>query len=487
MTRSRRGALLDGQAPPRVRHAPNVRANSWEDVSDLVAAYGLALDEWQEVVLQAAMGERADGRWAASRVAMSVPRRNGKTQVMVARALAGILLFDEQDIVISAHEQATAREAFDMLVSLLESNPDLNRKVQQYGRAFNREYVRFIGGAAVRFKARTKHGGRGFGTDCLLLDEAQIFTQSAWAAILPTLSAQDNPQVWLLGTPPGVDDDGEVFGGFRDAGLAGTDSRLAYLEWSAEAGDDLDDPQVWAKANPAYPTRISHDAIADERSSMTDDQFAMERLGMWAGPASLQVIDSASWAEIADESSMAVDQLALAVDVSPDRDVASVAVAGQRADGLWHVALDEQRKGVGWMVPYLASRLDENPGVRALVIDGASPAASVVDELGRDRIRATTTTARQYAQACGQLFDGVMEGWLRHTDQPQVNAALSAARKRPLGDAWAWNRKNSASDITPIVAATLALWGAQAGKVRHKRVRRGDGRSRQTSRKAVVL
>lgn len=446
-----------------------------------MAAYGLVLDAWQENVLQAAMGERADGRWAASRVALSVPRRNGKTQVMVARALAGILLFDEHDVVISAHEQATAREAFDMLVSLLGNNPDLDRKVDQYGRAFNREYVRFHGGATVRFKARTKHGGRGFGTDCLLLDEAQIFPQSAWASILPTLSAQDNPQVWLLGTPPAVDDDGEVFGGFRDAGLAGNDARLAYLEWSAEAGDDLDDPTVWAKANPAFPTRISHDAITDERMSMTDDQFAMERLGMWAGPASLQVIDSVSWAEVADERSRATDRLSLAVDVSPDRDVASVSLAGQREDGLWHIELHEQRRGVGWVLPFLQTTLDANPGVRALIIDGASPAASIVDELGRDRIRATTTTARQYAQACGQLFDGVMEGWLRHTDQPQMNVALSAARKRPLGDAWAWSRKSSASDITPIVAATLALWGAQTGKVGRRRVRAG-GQS-----KVVVL
>ena len=56
-TRSRRGVLLDGPAPPRLRVAPASRANSWEDVADLAATLGIPLDEWQEQVLEAAMGE----------------------------------------------------------------------------------------------------------------------------------------------------------------------------------------------------------------------------------------------------------------------------------------------------------------------------------------------------------------------------------------------------------------------------------------------
>lgn len=439
------------------------------------------LDEWQEDVLRAGLGERSNGDWAARQIGLSAPRQNGKSQIIVARILAGLLLFGEQTIVVSAHRQDAAREVFFRLVDLIESNPALEERVDFIARSEMREYIRMNTGQEVRFKARARGSGRGFSCDCLLLDEAQELSAEAWSAILPTMSARPNPQVWLFGTPPMSENDGEVFARFRDAGLEGRDSHLAYLEWSAEAGDDLDDPSVWAKANPTYPARISHDAISAERSSMTDDQFAMERLGMWAGPASLAVIDPRSWSQVADETSLATDRLALAVDVSPDRDVASIALAGQRDDGLWHIELHEQRRGVGWLLPFLQDVLDRNPSIRALVIDAASPAASIVDELGRDRIRVTTTTAREYSQACGQLFDGVMEGWLRHTDQPQMNAALSVARKRPLGDAWAWNRKNSASDITPLVAATLALWGAQTSRVKKRPVRGGQ------AAKAVVM
>jgi hypothetical protein len=41
-----------------------------------------------------------------------------------------------------------------------------------------------------------------------------------------------------------------------------------------------------------------------------------------------------------------------------------------------------------------------------------------------------------------------------------MTAALRGVEIRPLGDAWAWSRKNSNVDISPLVSATLALWGA---------------------------
>src|SRR5699024_11811846 len=57
---------------------------------------------------------------------------------------------------------------------------------------------------------------RGFSADCLLFDEAQVLTDETWAAVLPTTSARPNPQLWLTGTPPLDDHDGEVFTRFRD-------------------------------------------------------------------------------------------------------------------------------------------------------------------------------------------------------------------------------------------------------------------------------
>src|SRR5699024_3055077 len=102
-----------------------VRANSWEDVSDLVAAYGLHLDDWQEDVLRAGLGERSDGKWSVRQIGVSAPRQNGKTVLIAARILAGLLIFGEETIIVSAHRQDTARETFHRLVDIIELNPGL--------------------------------------------------------------------------------------------------------------------------------------------------------------------------------------------------------------------------------------------------------------------------------------------------------------------------------------------------------------------------
>jgi hypothetical protein len=47
---------------------------------------------------------------------------------------------------------------------------------------------------------------------------------------------------------------------------------------------------------------------------------------------------------------------------------------------------------------------------------------------------------------------------LRHRGSAELRAAVSGARERAMTDAWAWSRANSETDISPLVAVTLA-WG----------------------------
>jgi hypothetical protein len=63
------------------------------------------------------------------------------------------------------------------------------------------------------------------------------------------------------------------------------------------------------------------------------------------------------------------------------------------------------------------------------------------------------------AAACGGFVDAVLGGTVRHRGNPLLLSAVVSARKRTVGqDLWAWSRKSSAADISPLVAATLALW-----------------------------
>jgi hypothetical protein len=442
-----------------VRHAPSVRANAWEDVADLSASFGVVLDPWQETVLQAAMGERSDGTWAARQVAVSTPRQNGKSQLIVARALAGVLLFNEQTIIVSAHQQDTAREVFGRILDLIEVSPALSVRVGDVMRAINRESITFTSGQQIRFKARSKGGGRGFSCDCLLLDEAQILGAAAWSAILPTMSARPNPQAWLVGTPPTELDDGEVFERLRQLGISGSESRLAYLEWSADRDDDPADPGVWAKANPSFGSRISHEAVASEFASMSRERFAEERLGVWRSDGQRAVFTVDEWDGLAAAGPVAgVAPVALAVDMSHSRQVSIAACWHAEGDGLFVEEVwagPDSAAAVSWLSARAGFRIP-------VLVDSMSPASSLIPGLKVLRARVVATSAGDMAKACGLVYDMAKAGLLRHGGQVALDAAVAGAKKRPIRDAggWGWDRRDESVNIAPLVAASLAVLGA---------------------------
>lgn len=457
-------AALHGVQVPRVRLAPSVRANDWEDVADLAKAYGLVLDPWQENVLQAAMGVRSDGQWASPTVGISVPRQNGKGALIEARELAGLLLFGEKTIIHSAHEQKTARVGFERILSYFENYDDLRKKVKPTGgimSALGREYIKLRSGAELHFPARSKGAIRGFSIDCLILDEGQILGDPAWEAIKPTISARPNTQTWVLGTPPTPLDDGAVFERMRARGLEGKDHRLCWCEWSAAPGASLDDREAWAQANPALGLRITEETIADERNELSDHGFARERLGVWSSERVLAVIPTERWESRAiPAADVPTDPpSAFGLDMSHDRVVSIGVCVGEHVEV---AALDKVTDTLG-AVEWLIERASTTIPV---VVDGQSPAASMVSALRDAGVNVVITSAADMAKACGSFYDAVLEDRLTHFDQSPLNAALSGARKRPIGTAggWGWDRKDYSINLAPLVSVTLARFGSTAAK-----------------------
>jgi hypothetical protein len=409
-------------------------------------------------VLQGAMGVRTDGQWATPTVGVSVPRQNGKGALIEARELAGLLLFGEKTIIHSAHEQKTARVGFERILSYFENYDDLRKKVRgKPMSAIGREHIKLTNGSELHFPARSKGAIRGFSIDCLILDEGQILGDPAWEAIKPTISARPNVQTWVLGTPPTPLDDGAVFARMRERGLEGKDHRLCWCEWSAAPGTSLDDREVWAQANPALGFRITEEAIADERNELSDAGFARERLGVWSSERTLAVIPLDDWearAIDADEVPPG-EPAAYGLDMSHDRVVSIGVCVGEHVEV---AALDKVSDTLG-AVEWLTQRAGKTIPV---VVDGQSPAASMVPALRTAGVQVVVTSAPDMAKACGSFFDAVAEGRLTHFNQPPLNAALTGARKRPIGTAggWGWDRKDYTINLAPLVSVTLARFGS---------------------------
>jgi len=380
-------------------------------------------------------------------------------------------------ILHTAHEVKTARKAFLRLIGFFEDrkHPELMAMVSEIRRTNGQEAIFLTNGGSCEFIARSKGSGRGFTVDDLVMDEAQELDEFAYAALLPTVSASPsgNPQQIICGTPPGSRDSGEVFTKLREDALGGRSVRTCWLEWSFDADADLDDRAQWAQANPALGIRLDVQVVEDERAAMSDEMFARERGGVWSSVVSRQVVPDGVWAGLCDPGSVPVGSLAMGVDMAPEGVLTSICVAGVRGDGRWHVELIEQREGSMW-VAARAGEVAKRHGFGAVVVDGASPAAALIEPLREEGLVVTVTGAREMGQACGSVLRLAFEDGLRHLGQPQLASSLGVARKRRIGSEglWGWGRAASGSDISAVVAVTLALWGAMSSTAKVQPVKR---------------
>lgn len=445
---------------------PQAATSAGREVVDLAATAGLILDPAQINVLDDGLGERSDGTWAASEVGVIVPRQNGKGSILEARSLGGLYLFNEQLIVWTAHEFKTAREGFLRVRALVDNYDHLRRRVKAIRVAAGEEGVELLNGCRLRFLARSGGSGRGFSGDTVFLDEAYALTEEQMAALMPTMAARPNPQVWYMSSAPTATS--AVLRRLCKRGRKGA-NRLAYSEWCAPSDADSDDRSAWAMANPAYGTRISEEAVEREHGAMDDETFRRERLGVWhEDEDGGQVVDPAVWQARVDTGSQIEGPIAVAVDVAPDRSSAAVAVAGRRADGLRHAEVIDHRPGTGWILSRLVE-VAERWAPCALVVDPSGPAGALLPALaekgfatdGSGRWRLHIIGSREAAQACGAFLDDIVNDQFRHLDQAPLTAALTGAKTRPLADAWAWSRRHSGIDISPLVAVTLARHGAE--------------------------
>jgi phage terminase large subunit-like protein len=466
LTNSRPAAPL-GSQEPRLSSAPKSVSSSGDDAIELAHIAGLDLDPWQQHVLRVALGEKPDGRWSAFEVGLIVPRQNGKGSILEARELAGLFLFGERLILHSAHEMKTAVEAYLRIKYLIESTPELNEQVEHFYQSNEKTAIELKNGSRLRFMARSSGSGRGFTGDVIILDEAYNLPFETLAAVLPTMSAKSitgNPQLWYTSSA-GLETS-DVLATVRARGVKG-DKGLAFFDWSAPDDADPDDREAWAMANPGLGIRIGEDFVEKERAAFGEDEaglkmFLRERLGVWHDPNRGTVIDPQLWASLALEATEVErpELVAFSVDVPPDRSTASIGIAGARSDGSLHVQLDQESvgyRGTAWVAERVAE-LVAKWSPCAVVLDASGPAGSLVAPLREAGVEVVTTSAREMGAACGMFYDAATDSRLRHLNDNRLNASLAAARKRPLGDAWAWHRKG-VSDISPLVAVTLAVWG----------------------------
>jgi phage terminase large subunit-like protein len=442
---------------------------------------GFDLDPWQRMVIENSFGVAADGKWASKEVGINVPRQNGKGGVLEVIELTAVFTWLPELktkgpplLIHSAHEFITSQKHFDRVWSLVENTPELlgriirGRPIRSHGH----EGFKTTDGCQIEFRSRSKAAGRGFSCDMLIFDEAMFLPESVMGALWPTLRARPNPQVWYAGSAVDqeVQYEGLVWTRIRERALR-DEKELTYFEWSLDYDHPSDVPEeafhdensYW-KSNPAYGIRIFREHFESEVRALDRRTVAVELLGVGDYPdptgSDTLVISPEQWEACQQQDSVLRDPVRLAFDVSPERRT-SIAAAGRNYDGMWHVEVIDKLPGTKKLAERLLE-LESSHSVEEIVCDGYGPSGSIMADLERAGIQVRALDTKEYANACGRLVDVVTDESLRHLGSLDLWNAIRGAKTRPLSDRWAWSRKHSTVDISPLVAATIALWAAMA-------------------------
>lgn len=424
---------------------------------------GKPLMPWQAQVANVAGEIDANGLPAYREVRVTVPRQSGKTQLLLVVEVDRCLSWgDLQHVLYTAQDRNSARTKWEEQAEMLRRTT-LGRApgVLRIRRMAGSERMEFKAtGSSIAVSASGETSGHGQTLDLGIIDEAFAQRDERLAqAFRPAMMTRPAAQMWVVSTM-GYPEGSEFLHSRVDDGRArveaGERSGVCYFEWSAGDADDPDDPATWWRCMPALGHTVTEEVIRADHDAMEPAEFSRAYLNRRA-PGGRPVIDPGSWQACRDSRSQLAGLPCFAVDVTPDRTAASIGVCGFRADRRRHVEIVEHRPGTEWVVSRLQA-LERRWRPLPVVVDPASPAGSLLVDLAAAGVPTETVNAREYAAGCGQFYDAVIETKVAHLDQPVLNLAVGAARKRVLGDAWAWARK-SGGDISPLVAATLAHYG----------------------------
>lgn len=482
--------MLYGEQEPRFSHVPPAKTSAGQEAVDLAASVGLILDPAQALVLDGGLAERPNGNWAAFEVAVVGPRQNLKTMVARVRQLAGLYLFDERLQTHTAHRADASLEQFretrDLAIRISDDTGNKRLKLKKIIETHGQESIELMSGQRLNFKNRSKDSGRAFSGDVVYFDEAMRLTDLG--ALIPTLSARPNPQLWYLSSAPLPKVESDILRRICRRGRRAhrgetREPRFTYFEFCAKEDPgprpevDEDDPeftawlarwrQALAEANPALGRRITEEFCETERAAMDHEEFIRERLGIF--PEILDavdpVIDPEDWKACVSPKSKPVDPVVFAFEVSPDRKWSYIGTAGISTSGGIHVEQVEKRRHTRWVVDRLLELHDKHKPA-AIVCHAGGPAGALLKDLEAKGLDITKATGPEFAQACALALDDITEHRWRHLDQADLNAAVTGAARRDTGDAMVFDRRTNL-DISSLVAVSLAAWA----------VRRPDGSS----------
>ena len=416
--------------------------------------------KWQILLLKNIMAVNSKGLWIHTKFGYSIPRRNGKNEVVAIVELWA--LEHGLKVLHTAHRTTTSHTAWERLCKLLDES-----KIEYTSlKASGREQIELASGGRVDFRTRTTTGGLGEGFDLLVIDEAQEYTSDQESALKYVVTDSSNPQTIFCGTPPTPISSGTVFPTLRKSALFGETKNVGWAEWSVEEESDPNDIELWYLTNPSLGLQLTERSIDDEIGPDTID-FNIQRLGLWLKYNQKSAISAKEWEGLkVNALPELTGKLFAGIKYGNDGTNVALSIAVKtKDDRIFVEVIDCQtvRNGTAWIISFLKAA-----DIQTVAIDGASGQNILADEMKEARLKLTTIlpTVKEVIVANAMFEKAVFQESMCHMGQPSLTQVVTNSDKRNIGSNGGFGYRSQLEDydIALMDSLLLAHWACAEAK-----------------------
>lgn len=505
-------ATLFGRTEPRLwtkplRELTAETSLGFEVIDFALEVLGVDLYPWQRWLLIHALELREDGTYRFRRVIVLVARQNGKT--MLAAVLSAWWIFIDSarhpervppvdfKVVGTAQNLDIARGPWAKVKTWCDPDPEtieeaelaipmLQASTAKVVDAHGQEgiYAR----SRAHYEMRAAGNSRGKPAARVLMDELREQKNwVAWNAVSQTTKSFWSGQLWGIsnaGDPRSI-----VLKQQRDVGLelnsewdryveAGImaaetyandphhDVSLGLFEWSAPDDCPIDDVAGILQANPSigYGAITVEMCISDSRT-MPNADYRTEVLCQWVDAQ----VNSYITVEDLEQTHVSPSQIVIprgsrtvwGVDASQNRSMTYVAAAVLTEEGRPFVTVRTQRAGMLWLPDYMRQLAQESGQWEVAVQSKGAPSMEFPDALEKLGFTVHRVDGSHIGIATGRFKDRIRDRALVTVAQPLVRLAIEGGVTSKYAENDAWSRVKSVTDVAPVVAETVALYGLE--------------------------
>lgn len=435
---------------------------------ELAESVGVDLYPWQRRTLQLATEHRRRPpyKYFSERVGLSVPRRSGKTLLLLLRGALEVL--DGGHVIMTSDRVTKAQDVSEELFAWAEDGhlgaPE-EWKIRRGGNMLLARNSRT--GGSWRIVGADERKARTFKASLILFDEVALLPEGLLRGFSPLMATFLRRQMWFASN---AGDETSTWWRsmwererrrYLEDGRG--DEMMAWVHYGARGEEDIDDVRTWMRANPSagLPHGVDVDYLHSEHAlAMADgrrDDWGREWCNLWPDLVTHRhVIDPEEWRACRNTRARMSERYTLAADADVDRDEIQIAAACL--------------KGEKVMVELVGEALDLTSGAaelqrlarrgRPVILDARGPLSYLVSDLRRKRVDVYPYNWNLVRDAAVDFHERVRRGDLLHLGQDRLDHAVALAARRNVSDGrFAWARTEDGSS-TPLVAASLACLGA---------------------------